>query len=171
MGTSEPKKTTRNGILDNIENFLTSNYGKKEDLRALDKTLREGFYTEFIAIRHRWEKVYLGILEADQNTLGRECKKVIQIMDRLAASVNRADYGYAPIFDRVEKIQEKELTRMLEYDKSLGANIAQISKDVEAAEDSLDQINWPQMRINIEALKKTLSAFDESWRNRKQAFG
>jgi hypothetical protein len=165
----DEKKSDKDGILDKIQNFVTMGYGKKEDLREFDKSLREQYYSELMALRHRWEKVYLEVLEAGQSSIGRECKKVIQTMDRLAATVNRADYGYAPLFDRVDKIQEETLSRVLEYDKTLADNLTQIGKEVESTETSSSELNWPLLRTNINALKKSLADFDEGLRNRKQA--
>ena len=164
----DEKKSDKDGILDKIQNFVTMGYGTKEDLREFDKSLREQYYSELMALRHRWEKVYLEVLEAGQSSIGRECKKVIQMMDRLAATVNRADYGYAPLFDRVDKIQEETLSRVLEYDKTLAGNLTQIGKEVEATETSSSELNWPLLRTNINSLKKSLADFDEGLRNRKQ---
>ena len=164
----DDNKSNRGGIVDKIQNFVTLGYGKKEDLRELDKALREQYYSELMALRHRWEKVYLDVLEAGQSSIGRECKKVIQTIDRLSSSINRADYGYAPLFDRVDKIQEQTLSRVLEYDRILVSNLIQIEKDIEAAETSLGKGVWSIIKSNIEALRKTLATFDEGWRNRKQ---
>ena len=165
----DQKKGVRSGVIDDIENALTAGYGKKEDLRALDKDLREKYYSELMALHHQWEKIYLEVLEAGQTAIGRECKKAIQTMDRLAATVNRADYGYAPIFDRVQKIQTEALSRVLEYDKNLASNLNQLSKDVAAAEASLRESTWPLLRTLVDTLNRDLAAFDESWRKRKQA--
>jgi len=165
----ESKKSVRDGILDKIENFITMGYGKKEDLRALDKSLRDQYYEDLIALRHRWEKVYLDVLEAGQTTVSRECKKVIQTLDRVAATVNRADYGYAPLLDRVDKIQEQALNRVLEYDKTLANNLIQLSKDIDAAEASLTEAAWPKLKENIDILKKNLENLSEGLRKRKQA--
>ena len=166
---AEEEDIYRKGIVSTVENFLTGGYSKKEDLRELDKALRERYFSEMNDLRHRWEKVYLEVLENGQNTIGRECKKVIQTIDRLLFAVNRADYGYAPLFDRVDEIREPTLKRVLEYDKTLIDNIDQLSKDIDVAESSLGQINWPELRTNIDILKKDLSTFDEAWRMRKQS--
>jgi len=168
-GIVDKIKSGGEGILGKIENFFTAGYGKKEDLRELDKALREQYYSEMIALRHRWEKVYLEALEMGQYPTGKECKKAIQTMDRLSFAINRADYGYAPLFDRVDKIQEQSLTRVLEYDKTLASNLIQLGKDVDAAEASVGQADWPQLRTSVATLRKDLSVFDEVWRNRKQA--
>lgn len=170
MGTPpEEKRPARSGILEEIENFLASGYGKKEDLRALDKTLREQYYAELTALRHQWEKIYLEVLEAGQTAIGRESKVAIQTIDRLAATVNRADYGYAPLFDRVKKIQEEALNRLLEYDRGLADSLTQLSQDVTNAEAALKASTWPLLSSLVDALNKDLRAFEENWSKRKQA--
>jgi hypothetical protein len=96
MNTSvEQKKAVRCGIFEDIEHFVTAGNGRKENLRILDKNLREKYYSELIELRHRWAKKHQGILDEEQSATGRECKAVIQTIDRMAAVVNRADYGYA----------------------------------------------------------------------------
>ena len=166
---AEEEDIYRKGIVSTVENFLTGGYSKKEDLRELDKALRERYFSEMSDLRHRWEKVYLEVLENDQNAIGKECKKVIQTIDRLSFAVNRADYGYAPLFDRVDEIREPTLKRVLEYDKTLIINVEQLGKDIDAAEATLGQFDWPQLRTNIVTLRKDLSTFDEAWRMRKQS--
>jgi hypothetical protein len=166
---AEEEDIYRKGIVSTVENFLTGGYSKKEDLRELDKALRERYFSEMNDLRHRWEKVYLEVLENDQNAIGKECKKIIQTIDRLSFAVNRADYGYAPLFDRADEIREPTLKRVLEYDKTLIINVEQLGKDIDAAEATLGQFDWPQLRTNIVTLRKDLSTFDEAWRMRKQS--
>ena len=169
MGTpQEPKKPVRSGIIEELENLLTSGYGKKEDLRALDKTLREQYYVELNALHHQWEKIYLEVLEAGQTAIGRECKLAIQTIDRLATAVNRADYGYTPLFDRVTKIQNEALTRVLEYDKGLAQSLTQLSQDMTNAEAALKASTWPMLSSLVDALNHDLAAFEENWRKRNQ---
>jgi hypothetical protein len=168
---AEPTEENLNraGIVSKVENFLTGGYSNKEDLRELDKALRERYFSEMNGMRHRWEKVYLEVLDNEQSAIGKECKKVIQTIDRLSFAVNRADYGYAPLFDRVDEIREPTLKMVLEYDKSLIINIEQLGKDIDAAEASLGQFNWPQLRANIVTIRRDLSTFDEAWQMRKQS--
>ena len=162
-------KSSGEGVLSKVENFLTLGYGRKEDLRELDKALRERYFSEMMGLRHRWEQLYLEILENGPKTIGKECKKVIQTIDRLSFAINRADYGYAPLFDRVDEIKEPTLTRVLEYDKTLINNIDQLGKDINAVEVSVGQTDWAQLRTDLKALKKNLSMFDEAWRMREQS--
>jgi hypothetical protein len=164
----EQKKPARSSIFEEFENLLTSGYGKKEDLRALDKTLREQYYAELMNLRHQWEKIYLEVLEAGQTAIGRECKVAIQTIDRLAAVVNRADYGYAPLFDRIKKIQNEALNSVLEFDRGLTNSLNQLNNDVVNAESTLKASTWPMLSSLVDALNHDLKLFEENWSKRKQ---
>jgi hypothetical protein len=167
-GPGEQRKPVRSGILDDIENFVTAGYGKKEDLRALDKTLREKYHSELMRLRHQWEKINLGVLNAGQSAIGRDCKSAMQTIDRLAALVNRADYGYAGLFDRVEKIQEKALTSVLEHDRGLAVHLVKLDQDMVDAKAALKSGDWSTLETIVETLNEDLSAFEENWDKRKQ---
>jgi hypothetical protein len=169
-GTPQEKnKPTSSGIFEKIENMLTSGYGKKEDLRALDKALRDQYYSELMDLRHRWEKAYLEVFEAGQTVIGREFKDAIQTIDRLAVTVNRADYGYAPLFDRVKKIQVEALKNILEYDRGLAENLTHLSEDVGKVEATIKTSMWPMVGSLVDTLNHDLRMFEESWSKRKQA--
>jgi len=165
----DQKKGVRSGVIDDIENALTAGYGKKEDLRALDKAIRDRYYSELMTLRHRWEKVYLAILESGQSAIGRECKSIIQIIDRLAERVHRADYGYAPLFDRVKKVQEQSLQSVLEFDRGLAKNLTDLSQTMVNAEEALKTSSWPSFNVVIQILNENLKTFEENWDKRKQA--
>jgi hypothetical protein len=165
----EQNKPTSSGILENIENILTSGYGKKEDLRALDKTLRDQYYTELMDLRHLWEKAYLEVLEAGQTVIGQEFKEAIQTIDRLASTVNRADYGYAPLFDRVKKIQGESLKNILECDRGLAENLIHLGEEVGKIEATIKTSTWPMVSSLVDDLNHDLRMFEESWSKRKQA--
>ena len=165
----EQKKAARSGIIDEIENLVMSGYGKKEDLRALDKAIRDKYYSELMTLRHRWEKIYLGILESGQSAIGRECKVVIQMIDRLAETVNRADYGYAPLYDRVRKVQEQSLNVVLEFDRGLVKNLTDLNQTMANAEDAMRLSAWPSLIKVIDNLNENFEAFEENWNKRRQA--
>jgi hypothetical protein len=158
----------RKGIFEELENQLTSGYGKKEDIRVLDKALRDQYYEGLTSLRHQWEKIYLGVLEAGQTIIARGCKTALQTIDRLAVSVNRADYGYAPLFDRIEKIQGEALNSVMEYDRSLAKSLTQLSQDVSNAEVALNASTWSVLSNLVGALNQHLNEFDDDWSKRKQ---
>jgi hypothetical protein len=111
------KVKDKQGLLDKIQNVFGFGYATREDLRELDKKLRDFYYADFKGLRHRWEEIYLSALNA--GTATGDFKKVIQIIDRVAEKVNRADYGYAGLFDRKGHIRESEIARVFNYDKAL----------------------------------------------------
>ena len=54
----------KQGILSKIQNFFTLGYGTKEDLRELDRKLRDLYYVDLRDMRHVWEDLYLEALDA-----------------------------------------------------------------------------------------------------------
>ena len=123
------KVKDKQGILAKIQNVVGLGYATKEDLRELDKKLRDLYYADFKSLRHRWEELYLAALNAGKAT--DDFKKVIQIMDRVGEKVNRADYGYAGLMDRKGHIRESEIARVFNYDKALNEDIQAIIRGIE----------------------------------------
>lgn len=164
------KKPARNGILDEIENNILSGYGKKEDLRALDKSLRDQYYDELTTLRHQWEKIYLEVLEVGQSAIGAECKVAIQTLDRVSSSINRAEYGYAPLFDRVQKTQNDVLSRVLQYDRNLVNIISRLRADVNSIEAPLRTTSWSKVQSLVESINGDLNDIENGWKNRKNVF-
>ena len=58
------KVKDKQGVLSRIQNVFTLGYGTKEDLRELDKKLRDLYYQDLRDLRHVWEDVYLAALNA-----------------------------------------------------------------------------------------------------------
>lgn len=163
------KVKARQGIFDKIQNVFTGGYGTKEDLRELDKEMRDFYYADFKAMRHRWESIYLAALNAGYKTLGDHFKKVIQALDRVGEKVNRADYGYAGLWDRKGSVRENALARMFNYDKALGDGV----KSLEAAIDDLYQFseaeNWENAKSKVKSVKELLLEFESKWNEREKA--
>ncbi len=116
MSQTIDKVKQKQGIISKIQDIFTLGYSTKEDLRELDKKLRDSYYSDFKSLRHRWEEIYLEALNAKQPN-GDDYKKIIQITDRVAEKINRADYGYAGLMDRKGHIRENELTTVLTMTK------------------------------------------------------
>src|SRR5512136_3041785 len=128
-GTIDKVKSDQ-GILSKIQDIFTLGYSTKEDLRELDKKLRDSYYSHFKTMRHRWEEISLEALKAKQRNKD-EYKKVIQVMDRVGEKINRADYGYAGLMDRKGHIREDELAKVFNYDKALGNQVDDLQQAVE----------------------------------------
>jgi len=162
------KVKEKQGLLVKIQNVFTLGYGTKEDLRELDKKLRDLYYADFKSLRHKWEELYLAALNAGK--ANDDFKKVIQIMDRVAEKVNRADYGYAGLMDRKGHIRETELARVFNYDKTLGADVQAIVDAINELYNDSQAENWSDAHAKARNIKSLILGFESKWDERKRQF-
>ena len=159
----------KQGILSKIQNFFTLGYGTKEDLRELDKKLRDNYYVDLRDMRHTWEDLYLEALDAGKAD-SRDYKKVIQVLDRVTEKVRHADYGYAGLMDRKGHIRENELARVFNYDKEVGNEIDSLKAAVEKTKSETEAENWEAVAAEVKNVKKLLLAFEDKWTEREKQF-
>jgi hypothetical protein len=158
----------RQGIWGKIQNFFTLGYGTKEDLREVDKALRDNYYQSFKEMRHRWEEINLAALEAGLK--GDDFKKVMQVMDRLMEKVHRADYGYAGLFDRKGHIREEGLTKSLDFDKEFGADLGAFETALDEVYKDYEGEDWKAVTANVKKLRSKILDLDKQWNDREQVF-
>jgi hypothetical protein len=147
---------------------FTLGYGTKEDLRELDKKLRDLYYADFKGMRHKWEELYLTALNAGKAT--DDFKKVIQIMDRVAEKVHHADYGYAGLMDRKGHIRETELARVFNYDKDVSVDVQSIANAVEDLHKDSEAENWSEAAAKARSVKSLILGFESKWDGREKQF-
>jgi len=164
------KVKERQGVLAKIQNVFGLGYATKEDLRELDKKLRDYYYADFKSLRHKWEEIYLAALNAGLKAAGDDFKKVIQVIDRVAEKVNRADYGYAGLMDRKGHIREKELARVFDYDKALGDDIQGIIKAVDELYSDSEADRWTEAATKVRNIKSLILGFESKWDGREREF-
>lgn len=162
------KVKDKQGVLAKIQNVFGLGYATKEDMRELDKKLRDFYYADFKSLRHRWEEIYLSALNA--GTATDDFKKVIQIMDRVAEKVNRADYGYAGLMDRKGHIRETELARVFNYDKAASDDIQAIIKAVEEFYGESQAEKWTDASAKARNIKSLILGFESKWDGREKQF-
>jgi len=160
----------RQGILAKIEDVFGLGYATKEDLRELDKKMRDSYYADFKSLRHRWEEIYLTALNAGLKKAGDDFKKVIQVMDRVAEKINRADYGYAGLMDRKGHIRETELARVFNYDKALGNDIQGIVSAVDDLYNDSEAERWADAMPKVRNVKSLILGFESKWDGREKEF-
>jgi len=169
MSKTIDKVKQKQGIISKIQDIFTLGYSTKEDLRELDKKLRDSYYADFKSLRHRWEEIYLEALNAKQSN-GDAYKKIIQIMDRVAEKINRADYGYAGLMDRKGHIRENELATVFDYDKGLSESIQVIEQAVEGLYQDVEAEKWAEAPAKVRILKNLLLDLETKWDSREQEF-
>jgi hypothetical protein len=162
------KVKDKQGILAKIQNVFGLGYATKEDVRELDKKLRDLYYADFKSVRHRWEELYLAALNAGKAT--DDFKKVIQIMDRVGEKVNRADYGYAGLMDRKGHIRETELARVFNYDKALSDDIQTITGAVNELYNNSQAEKWDDAAAKARNIKSLILGFESKWDEREKQF-
>ncbi len=163
------RKSQRTGILDQIENLFTGGYGKKEDLRELDKALRDDYSVALRDLRHDIEKTYLAAIKSNQVTTSAIFKEATQTLDRVTYKINRADYGYAGLLNRTSKIRENALNRVLGYDRGLKASMDTLTSAVREAESVADMEAWPRLKESADQLRKTIRDLEAKWTARETA--
>ena len=164
------KVKNKPGILDRIQNFFTLGYGTKEDLRELDKKLRDLMYEDFRDMRHKWEDIYMAALNQNISTPSPKFKKIIQIMDRIMEKVRHADYGYAGLMDRKGHIREEELARVFNFDQTLSKNVEDIKQVVTQTYNNMEDENWTTIPAEIKKIQGLLLDFEDKLQKRKENF-
>jgi len=160
----------KQGILDRIQNFFTLGYGTKEDLRELDKKLRDLMYEDFRDIRHKWEDIYMEALNQKISTPSPKFKKIIQLLDRVMEKVRHADYGYAGLMDRKGHIREEELAKVLNFDQTLSKNVEDIKQIVTQTYNNMEDENWTTISAEIKKIQGLLMDFEDKLQQRKESF-
>ena len=164
------KVKDKQGALSQIQNFFTLGYGTKEDLRELDRKLRDLYYTDLRDMRHVWEDVYMGALDAGLTALTSDFKKIIQVLDRVMEEVRHADYGYAGLMDRKGHIREEELARVFNYDRALSSDVESLKKAVKKTYSEAEAGDWTNIPAEVKNIKGLLLAFGNKWRERETHF-
>jgi hypothetical protein len=164
------KVKDKQGALSQIQNFFTLGYGTKEDLRELDKKLRDLYYEDLRDLRHVWEDVYSAALDAGLTASGSDFKKVIQVLDRVMENVRHADYGYAGLMDRKGHIREEELAQVFNYDRTLTNDVEGMKDAVNKTYSEAEAENWVNIPAEVKKIKGLLLAFENKWREREKQF-
>jgi len=162
------KVKDKQGILAKIQNVFGLGYATKEDLRELDKKLRDLYFADFKSLRHKWEELYLAALNAGKAT--DDFKKVIQIMDRVGEKVHHADYGYAGLMDRKGHIRENELGRVFDYDKALNEDIQAMIKAIDELYNDSQAEKWADAPAKARNIKSLILGFESKWDEREKQF-
>jgi hypothetical protein len=163
------KVKKKQGIFSKIQNFFTLGYGTKEDLRELDRKLRDLYYIDLRDMRHVWEDLYLAAIDAGV-AKSRDYKKVIQVLDRITEKIRHADYGYAGLFDRKGHIREDELARIFNFDREFSTDLDSLNDAVEKTKNEIESENWEAVPEEVKKVRRSLLTFEDKWNEREKKF-
>lgn len=164
------KLKKRQSIFDKIQNFFTLGYGTKEDLRELDKQLRDYYWDDLLELRHKWEKIYLDILESEQDAIVKSLKRILQTLDRVSFAVQRGDYGYAGLFDRKGSVRESELSIVFDHDKSFGETLDKLKEAINKIQSDVKMESWNLVQKEVEDVNNILQLMEAGWKEREKLF-
>jgi single-stranded DNA-specific DHH superfamily exonuclease len=156
-------------LLSKIQDILMFGKGTREDLKEFDMQLREDYHKELQDIRQRWETVYLEILDS-QPSLNRRFKTIIQTLDRIKEQVNRATYGYAPLFNRTGQIGSDELARVFNYDKQFGEYLNHLRVSEDNVISCVGSKDWVAVSVGLDNMKAVISDTERRWKEREKYF-
>jgi len=161
---------SRQSLMSKIQDIFTFGKGTREDLKEFDLQLREEYTKDMSDLRQRWEAIYLEILDNHQPTLNRKSKAIIQALDRIKTQVNRATYGYAPLFNRTGQIESTELARVFSYDKEFGEYINRLKESEENVAKSIESKDWNAVSNEVNNMKAVLDDTEKRWKEREKYF-
>jgi len=170
MSDTIEKVKNKQGILAKIQDVFGLGYATKEDIRELDKKLRDFYYADLKSLRHRWEEIYLAALNAGLKASGDDFKKVIQTIDRVAEKINRADYGYAGLMDRKGHVREHELAKVFDYDRALGGDVNAITNAIDDLYNDSEGDRWTDAPKKVRNIKSLILNFESKWNDREKEF-
>jgi len=101
-------------------------YREREGRRETDRRLREYLAGRVDEARTGVDVMRRRITEAGELKLLNEVALLDKTLQKSAASLRYADYGYSGLFDQV-KIREAELGRIYDYDLALVADVASLA--------------------------------------------
>ena len=156
-------------LMSKIQDILMFGKGTREDLKEFDMELREDYHKELSGIRQRWEEVYLEILD-QQPSLNRRFKTIIQTLDRVKEQVNRATYGYAPLFNRTGQIGSDELAKVFNYDKMFGEYLGRLRMSEDNVAKNVEVKDWKAVSDGVDDMKAVLADTERKWKEREQYF-
>jgi hypothetical protein len=157
-------------LMSKIQDVLLFGKGTREDLKEFDMQLRENYYKEISGLRQKWEEVYLELLDYKQPPLNRKFKTIIQTLDRIKAQVNRATYGYAPLFNRTGQIGSNELARVFNYDKEFGEYLTRLRQSEDNVAKSVGEKDWKAVSDGVDNMKAVLIDTERRWKEREKFF-
>jgi hypothetical protein len=168
-GTLEKVKSEQS-LISKIQDVLLFGKGTREDLKEFDMQLREDYFKELSNLRQRWEEIYLEVLDSNQSSLNRKFKTIIQTLERIKEQVNRAAYGYAPLFNRTGQIEKNELARVFDYDKDFDAYLTRLRESEDTVAKSVESQDWKAVSDGVSNMKAVLDDTERRWKERETYF-
>lgn len=138
-------------------------YLRKEDRRETDKILREHLAVKMEQIRKRLDPITQELTDSGGLASLPQIDRLRKGMEKIISRLRYAVYGYSGFFD-IEKVDEKELDRIYQFDVDLVERIGGLE---EAVAELQEAVSDPQaMKTVADDTMKRIREFDEHFDER-----
>jgi hypothetical protein len=118
-------------LQENIQNLMMKvpgykGYAEKENRRAADKELRDAIAAAYASQVTRITRLQERLINRGDFATTEVLDKVITKLQHLADRIRTASYGYTPLFDRTDRLDETDLDRLYAFDLAMANGIDNI---------------------------------------------
>jgi hypothetical protein len=139
-------------------------YLTREERRESDKLLRTHLEASLRDIKGKLDSIAVKIADAGSIGLLKPVNTATKMLEKITDRIRFADYGYSGFFD-LEKIGERELENMYNFDKNLQTGIDEIGKKVNKVANALGGVAETDMALSD--LVQELENFDNTLSQRE----
>ena len=142
-------------------------YKVREERREADRILRDYVYRALKGARDDLMACFQLLNNAGTPELMEPTNQLIAKLDRVAAKVNRASYGYTGFFDSV-RIEAPQLDQMVAYDTQMMDTARKLADSISSFKTQLSQGKLEDTRNTENALDASISQLEATFDKRKQ---
>jgi hypothetical protein len=164
---AEAKKQMRLGerIVAAIPGFR--GYKEKELRRESDKLIRNHLYLKLSKSKNDLKAVFQKLSDRRYFDVLTDMDRLMAKVDRVAAKVNHASYGYAGFFNIV-KVKEENLDRMIAFDSKLVDAAEGLAAYVDVFKAEIAKGETKNSKERIQNITDKIDAFEETFDKRQE---
>jgi hypothetical protein len=165
------KKAARDikgGFFGTITHYIPGwhGYQEKEERRSADKVLREFLADQLRLVKQDLEKLQMMVVDYNLTKTWETFDRMLALTDKTESSIRYADYGYAA-WGSKEKIDERELDRVYEFDAVIIDDIGAINDVVEEFLDEMNQGKFDEAWNYTYRMWQIMQRLEEKWKQRE----
>lgn len=161
-------KDIKGGFFGLITHYIPGwhGYQEKQERRAADKVLREFIADQLRLVKQDLEKLQMMVVEYNLSKTWETFDRMLNLTDKIESAIRYADYGYAA-WGSKEKINEKELDQVYQFDATLIEDIGAINDVVEEFQGQMNQGKFDEAWNYTYRMWTIMQRLEEKWAQRE----
>ncbi|RDE11577.1 MAG: hypothetical protein C4K49_11600 [Candidatus Thorarchaeota archaeon] len=161
-------KDIKGGVMGKITHYIPGwhGYQEKEERRSADKVLREFLADQLRLVKQDIEKLQAMMVDYNLTKTWETFDRMLALTDKIESAMRYADYGYAG-WGSKEKINEKELDKMYQFDSVLIDDIGAINDVVEEFTEKMNEGKFDDAWNYTYRLWQIMQRLEEKWNQRE----